>query len=202
MVPLGDTLEDLDADGVVLETLRRDQGGPERLIEVLAAAFVHRLPVTWTGLLPGRHVDLPTYAFQHGRYWLDEPARSVEPDGLGLAAAGHPLLGAVVESAQDGRVMFTGRLSQSSHPWLAGHAVLGTVIVPGTALLEMAAWAGGEVCRPTSRNSPSTPLSCCPTQPRSGGSTRRQGHLGWCAGAAAAAGTSGRQREAVTMPAG
>lgn len=148
MVPLGDTLEDLDADGVVLETLRRDQGGPERLIEVLAAAFVHRLPVTWTGLLPGRHVDLPTYAFQHGRYWLDEPARSVEPDGLGLAAAGHPLLGAVVESAQDGRVMFTGRLSRSSHPWLAGHAVLGTVIVPGTALLEMAAWAGGEVCRP------------------------------------------------------
>src|SRR4029077_14371318 len=44
--------------------------------------------------------------------------------------------------------MFTGRLSQSSHPWLADHAVLGIVIVPGTALLEMAAWAGGEVCRP------------------------------------------------------
>ncbi len=65
MVPLGDTLEDLDDDGVVLETLRRDQGGPERLIEVLAAAIVHGLPVSWTGLLPGRHVDLPTYAFQH-----------------------------------------------------------------------------------------------------------------------------------------
>ena len=34
MVPLGDALEDLDADGVVLETLRRGQGGPERLVEV------------------------------------------------------------------------------------------------------------------------------------------------------------------------
>jgi hypothetical protein len=55
VVPLGDTLGDLDADGVMLETLRRDQGGPERLIEVLAAAFVHGLPVSWTGLLPGRH---------------------------------------------------------------------------------------------------------------------------------------------------
>jgi hypothetical protein len=49
--PMGD----LDADGVMLETLRRDQGGPERLIEVLAAAFFHGLPVNWTGLLPGRH---------------------------------------------------------------------------------------------------------------------------------------------------
>ena len=64
--------------------------------------------------------------------------------------------------------MFTGRLSQSSHPWLACHAVLGTVIVPGTALLEMAAWAGGEVCRPDIEELTLTPLSCCPTQPRSG----------------------------------
>jgi hypothetical protein len=58
VVLLGDTLGDLDAEGVMPETLRRDQGGPERLIEVLAAAFVHELPVSWTGLLPGRHVDL------------------------------------------------------------------------------------------------------------------------------------------------
>jgi acyl transferase domain-containing protein len=78
VVPLGDTLGDLYADGVMPETLRRDQGGPERLIEVLAAAFVHGLPVSWTGLLPGRHVDLPTYAFQHGRYWLDKSASPVD----------------------------------------------------------------------------------------------------------------------------
>ena len=47
-------------------------------------------------------MDLPSYAFQHGCYWLDESASPVEPDGLGLAAAGHPLLGAGVESALPG----------------------------------------------------------------------------------------------------
>jgi acyl transferase domain-containing protein len=93
VVPPGHTLEDLDADGVVLETLRRDQGGPERLIEVLAAAFIHGCPSPGPACCPAGTWTCPAYAFQHGRYWLDEPARSVKPDGLGLAAAGHPLLG-------------------------------------------------------------------------------------------------------------
>ncbi|MBE9498218.1 polyketide synthase dehydratase domain-containing protein [Streptomyces sp. GKU 257-1] len=38
--------------------------------------------------------------------------------------------------------MQTGRLSLSSHPWLAGHRVRGRVVVPGTALLDMALQAG------------------------------------------------------------
>ena len=34
--------------------------------------------------------------------------------------------------------LFTGRLSLESHPWLADHAVMGTVLLPGTAFLELA----------------------------------------------------------------
>ncbi|MER5356446.1 polyketide synthase dehydratase domain-containing protein, partial [Kitasatospora sp. NPDC002551] len=134
----------------VLETLRRNEGGPARLVTALSAAFVAGLPVDWTTLLPaGRHVDLPTYAFQHRRYWLDQGVRAGDPAGLGLAPAGHPLLGAAVSSAHDGTVLFTGRLSAAAHPWLADHVVLGTAIVPGTLFVELAAWAGGEVGRPT-----------------------------------------------------
>ncbi len=33
--------------------------------------------------------------------------------------------------------MFTGRLSVTTHPWLVDHAVLGTIVLPGSALLEM-----------------------------------------------------------------
>ncbi|MGQ4406676.1 type I polyketide synthase, partial [Streptomyces hayashii] len=70
--------------GVALGTLRRDQGGVERLSRSLAEAFVHGASVDWRLLLPAgavSHVDLPTYAFQRHRYWL-EPARiNADADG-------------------------------------------------------------------------------------------------------------------------
>src|SRR6185369_12512724 len=45
---------------------------------------------------------------------------------------------------QDG-VVLTGRLSLSTHPWLADHAVQGNVLVPGTAFVDLALRAGDEV---------------------------------------------------------
>ncbi|WP_312887106.1 SDR family NAD(P)-dependent oxidoreductase, partial [Actinocrinis puniceicyclus] len=38
--------------------------------------------------------------------------------------------------------MFTGRVSQESVPWTQDHGVLGTIVVPGTALVELAVAAG------------------------------------------------------------
>ncbi|MFD0662082.1 polyketide synthase dehydratase domain-containing protein [Thermocatellispora tengchongensis] len=40
---------------------------------------------------------------------------------------------------------WTGRISLESHPWLADHAVWGRVLVPGTAFVELALRAGGEI---------------------------------------------------------
>jgi pimaricinolide synthase PimS1 len=58
----------------------------------------------------------------------------------GQAAADHPLLGAAVELAaeQGESLVLTGRLSLSTHPWLADHQVAGAVLLPGTAFLELA----------------------------------------------------------------
>ena len=50
--------------------------------------------------------------------------------GLGLAIAGHPLLGAAVALPEDGGVVLTGRLSLRSHPWLADHAAPGRCCCP------------------------------------------------------------------------
>ncbi|MBV9730799.1 MAG: SDR family NAD(P)-dependent oxidoreductase, partial [Pseudonocardiales bacterium] len=43
------------------------------------------------------------------------------------------------------QAVFIGQLSARTHPWLTDHTVLNTVIVPGTALLELVIRAGDEV---------------------------------------------------------
>ncbi|MFK4067215.1 type I polyketide synthase [Streptomyces sp. NPDC029674] len=142
---IADTAADAGLDDVeVIGTLRRDEGGPRRLLLALGEAYAAGLPVDWrpayedTGAC---RVDLPTYAFQRQRYWLDAPAAGGDPATSGQRDPGHALLGAAVD-LPDGGTLFTGRLSTAAHPWLADHAVAGTVLLPGVAFLEMAAHAG------------------------------------------------------------
>jgi acyl transferase domain-containing protein len=113
----------------VTGTLRRDDGGPVRMLACLAEAFTRGIPVGWAAVLPaGRRVDLPTYAFQHQRYWPPVP-----------------LLETTVQLAGGAGCLFTGRLSVRDHPWLADHAVGRTVLLPGTAFVELAIRAGAQV---------------------------------------------------------
>jgi acyl transferase domain-containing protein/NADPH:quinone reductase-like Zn-dependent oxidoreductase/acyl carrier protein len=132
-----------DTPVTVTGTLRRDDGGPARLLACLAQAFVHGAAVNWAAVLGGgQRVDLPTYAFQHQRYW-PRPSRSAgDVTTAGLGAVRHPLLGAVVELASGTGLVFTGRLSVPSQPWLADHAVARTVVLPGTAFVELVVVAG------------------------------------------------------------
>ncbi|MEU6237088.1 SDR family NAD(P)-dependent oxidoreductase, partial [Kitasatospora sp. NPDC047058] len=138
----------------VCGTLRRDDGGATRLVTSLAEAFVSGAPVAWASVLPaGEQVDLPTYAFQHQRFWpkgtLGELRSSRsgggDPMSLGLGAVGHPLLGAAVELAGGAGLVCMGRLSLRTHPWLADHAVGGVVLLPGTGFVELAVRAGDQV---------------------------------------------------------
>ncbi|WP_237773861.1 type I polyketide synthase, partial [Actinosynnema sp. ALI-1.44] len=67
---------------VVVGTLRREDGGAERLLASFAEAYVRGLPVDWAAVLGcGSTVDLPTYAFQHRHYWpkaaVDSPRTEV-----------------------------------------------------------------------------------------------------------------------------
>ena len=55
------------------------------------------------------------------------------------------MLGAAVSMAEGEGWLFTGRLSLRDHPWLADHVVLGRVLLPGTAFLELALHVGGEL---------------------------------------------------------
>nr|BCB17033.1 modular polyketide synthase [Streptomyces nobilis] len=148
-VPVQETIDAVPhANAVALGTLRRDEGGPDRLLAALAAAHVHGAELDWKALIPGARttVDLPTYAFQRQRYW-PAPAAAGTGDvtAVGIESAGHPLLGACVELADADQYVLTGRLTRRTHGWLADHAVGDTVLLPGTAYVEMALRAGDEV---------------------------------------------------------
>ncbi|WP_443093130.1 type I polyketide synthase [Embleya hyalina] len=135
-------------DAVVVGSLRRQEGGSDRLLTSAAELWVRGAPVNWESVLaPARPrvVDLPTYAFQHQPYWPKSAAGRGDAAQLGLGMVGHPLLGAAVSLADAEGVLLTGRLSLRSHPWLADHAVNGAVLLPGTAFVELAIRAGDEV---------------------------------------------------------
>ncbi|WP_345597844.1 type I polyketide synthase, partial [Streptomyces marokkonensis] len=136
----------LDEDVVTVPALRADRTERAAIVAAVAELHAHGHEVDWHAFFPGaRRVDLPTYAFQYERYWLDaSPATSGDVRAAGLGAAGHPLLGAAVSLAGGDERLLTGRLSLRTHPWLSDHAVLGTVLLAGTAFVELAMRAADE----------------------------------------------------------
>ncbi|MGW1507250.1 SDR family NAD(P)-dependent oxidoreductase [Streptomyces mirabilis] len=141
---IAETAEEAEvADAVVLESLRRDDGGPTRFRTALAKAFVNGVDVDWR--VPPAMADLPTYPFQRRRYWLEESAPAGDAASLGLRSADHPLLGAAVRTADAETLVLSGRLSPTAQPWLCDHGVGDAVILPGTVMVEIALHAGDQV---------------------------------------------------------
>ncbi|MEU7857482.1 SDR family NAD(P)-dependent oxidoreductase [Nonomuraea sp. NPDC049141] len=141
-----DTIDEAGADAFAAGTLRRGEGDLRRVLASVAEAHVRGVPVDWDSLLTGANrVDLPTYAFQRRHYWLETRTSAGDVASAGLTAPGHPLLGAAVTLAESGGALLTGRLSVQLHPWLADHAAAGTLLLPGTAFVELAIRAGDQV---------------------------------------------------------
>ncbi|MFW5415664.1 SDR family NAD(P)-dependent oxidoreductase [Nocardiopsis sp. CNT-189] len=89
LMGLQETAEAQEKAAVTVGTLRRGEGGPVRFLTSLGEAYAHGAPVDWAALYAGtgaERTDLPTYAFQHERYWLDaapSSAADAVPGGAG-----------------------------------------------------------------------------------------------------------------------
>ena len=92
-----EALKGSDDAVVVVGSLRRGEGGPERFSRSLSELWVRGVGVDWDVLFErsgARRVRLPTYAFQRERYWLNASLGGGDVTSIGQSSADHPLLGA------------------------------------------------------------------------------------------------------------
>jgi acyl transferase domain-containing protein/surfactin synthase thioesterase subunit/acyl carrier protein len=114
------------------------------LLASVAQLYVRGAAIDWAGFdrddAPRRRnkVVLPTYPWRRQRYWTDVVAS--RPAGPML----HPLLHRRLASALK-QVIYESQLSVNNPAYLADHGVLGQVVLPASAYLEMALIAGRSV---------------------------------------------------------
>ncbi|MET7370888.1 acyltransferase domain-containing protein, partial [Streptomyces sp. NPDC005566] len=140
--------QDTATDADFIPLLRKDHDETDTALTAISRLWATGTDIDWTAVFAGwggRVVDLPTYAFQRERYWPQPGGFGGDAGALGIEDAGHALLGSVVTLADGDGVLLTGRLSVDAQPWLADHIVLDRIVVPGTALVEMALRAGQDV---------------------------------------------------------
>ncbi|MFG2415485.1 type I polyketide synthase [Streptomyces goshikiensis] len=142
---------------LILPTLRGARPEAGALLDTVAALHAHGVPVDWRAVFTGRgarRTALPTYAFQRRRYWLDadppqQPAPAPAPASVPAPAGPpHSFLRSRTVTADDEGLLLGGLLSTRDHPWLADHTVAGDVLLPGTAFVEMALYAGEQAGTP------------------------------------------------------
>nr|WP_263172694.1 type I polyketide synthase [Streptomyces sp. SCSIO ZS0520] len=145
--------QDQDRDqpaSLIAPFARHDRPEADTFLSALAQAWTHGVEVNWHAVLPGSSsgagVELPTYAFDRSRFWLERGTTSGgDLAGVGLTSVAHGLVAAAVEVADGQSVVLSGRVSLSTHPWLADHAVSGTVLLPGTGFVDLVIRAGDQV---------------------------------------------------------
>ncbi|MDU0292622.1 type I polyketide synthase, partial [Saccharothrix longispora] len=136
------------SDVLAVPALRADRPEVTAATTTFTHLHVNGIEVDWSAFFAGRgaeRTDLPTYAFQHERYWLEASTGPGDLRRAGLAPADHPLLSAAVSVADVDGFLLTGLLSPRTQPWLAGHDVHDSAVLPAAAFVELAVVAGDHV---------------------------------------------------------
>ncbi|MCI0649377.1 MAG: SDR family NAD(P)-dependent oxidoreductase, partial [Chloroflexi bacterium] len=136
-----------------LPSLRRGSQEWQTLLPSLAALYVRGAPVDWPGFdtdYARRRLALPTYPFQHERYWLPLAANGASRAVSRLPAsrsngrmdAAHPLLGQRLKSPALKDPVFESQLAPDTPAHLAGCKLYGTTILTAATFLELVLAAG------------------------------------------------------------
>ncbi|BBX19477.1 polyketide synthase [Mycolicibacterium duvalii] len=125
----------------VVAAQRRDHDDNRMLLNCVGALHCQGYDIGWETLQPGtgaRPVKLPTYPWQSKRFWNE----TQEATEALFYRPVHPLLGQPVSAVHP---TWEAELSTALNPFLGGHRVQGSVVVPGSVYLEMAIAAAEEI---------------------------------------------------------
>ncbi len=121
---------------IYLGSLRRDHDDLTEISRALAGLYVNGVPVDWAATCDTprlRPVALPTYPFEHRRFWIDPPDRA---QAAFAPVRGHQtILGRRLDMPDP---VYEADLSTSTLPWLAEHEVKGHAFVAGPVYLALA----------------------------------------------------------------
>ncbi|MEV6974449.1 type I polyketide synthase [Kitasatospora sp. NPDC093806] len=139
-----ETGRSLGLDTVAVGSLRRHEDERYELLTSAGALHTAGVPVDLGALTAGgRYVPLPSYPWQRTHHWLpeDSPATTSAPHAVPTPPVpSHPLLGP--EATVDGPARaWEGPLDLTRNAYLIDHQVQGSIILPGTAHLELLAAA-------------------------------------------------------------
>ena len=145
---------DAAIEGAVIPSLRRDEDESRVLAGSLGALYATGYPIEWDRIYPekGRCVQLPHYAWQTERCWMDDaPASALgsqsrlnyTPRDEGMVGR-HPLLGRHFKSAETETHFWESVLDTAALPFLNDHRVEGLAVLPAALFVEMALAAAAE----------------------------------------------------------
>ncbi|GAA3543221.1 type I polyketide synthase [Amycolatopsis ultiminotia] len=134
---------------LIAAAARRNVDEADQFLRLLAGAHCSGIALDWAPLSPGKpvtHLDLPGYAFQRRRYWVQPDDGALGDLGrAGLAALDHPMLRVAAPLAGRDEWLFSGRLSTTDQPWIADHTAFGAILLPGTGFVDLALAAGNRL---------------------------------------------------------
>lgn len=133
-----------ETDVVWADSLKREQGDWESLLQAVSTLYVHGVDFDWTSLQSSawrKPVALPTYPFQRGKYWLER--RNFGQARLQRGAnrdnqRSHPLLGKRLDSPAIIGAVFESETGMERPGFLNDHRVFGRLIMPSPVFVEMA----------------------------------------------------------------
>ncbi|MER5891331.1 SDR family NAD(P)-dependent oxidoreductase, partial [Streptomyces sp. NPDC001941] len=129
-------------DGTSHATAHRDHADTTDLLTSWTRAGMARgsawpweRAVPRTPLVPA----LPTYAFDRRRHWHPAPTGTTDPAAWGVDGLDHPWLTLATPLADEDGLVLSGRIDASApgQRWLRDHQVFDTVVLPGTAVLDL-----------------------------------------------------------------
>jgi phthiocerol/phenolphthiocerol synthesis type-I polyketide synthase C len=129
--------------GISMATLRRQEPERDALWLALGRCYAAGAAIDFDALYPedAPAVPLPAYPWQRERFWFSETG---DQPGEPARRKKHPLLGKRLPTAE---AIWKNRLDPAAISWLSDHVVQGSMVVPGTAFIEMAlaaaVWANG-----------------------------------------------------------